>query len=120
MQKIHLYKIYGDNHASPRKIQVVEELRKGKSFEMIAREMRVAVATAEVYGIDSFAANAPLDEVMLARYLKLNRSSFLIIKDAIQKNTDWKLRTIKGSLNGEFTYNQLRFVIACLIRDVEL
>ena len=77
--------------------------------------MRVAVATAEVYGIDSFAANAPLDEVMLARYLKLDRSSFLIIKDAIQKNTDWKLRTVKDSLNGQFTYNQLRFVIACLI-----
>lgn len=97
----------------------MEELRKGKNFEMIAREMRVAVAMAEVYGIDSFAANAPLDEVMLARYLKLDRSSFLLIKDTIQKNTDRKLRRVKDSLNGQFTHNQLHFVIACLIRDVE-
>ena len=48
--------MYGDNHYSNRKIQVVEELRKGKDFQMIAREMRVAGATAEVYAIDSFAA----------------------------------------------------------------
>ena len=57
--------MYGDNHYSNRKIQVVEELWKGKDFQMIAREMRVAV----VYAIDSFAANAPVDESVLARYL---------------------------------------------------
>ena len=70
---------------------------------MIACEIRVAVV--KVYRVDNFAANAPLDEVTLARYLKLDRSSFLLMKDAIQKNTDRKLRTVKDSLNGQFTYN---------------
>lgn len=89
---------------------MVEELRTGKTFEMIAREMRVAVATVEVYGIDSFAANAPLDETLLARYLKLDRESFLFIK----------ARSVKDELKDKFSYNQIRFVLACLIRDVEL
>jgi len=117
---MHLYKIYGNNPASPRKIEVVEKLRKGKDFQMISREMGVAIATAEVYGIDAFAANAPLDKDVLARYLDVDRDSFFSIKAAIEKNADEKLRTVKDQLQDAFSYNQIRFVIACLIRDVEL
>ena len=87
---------------------------------MIAREMSVEVATAEVYAIDSFAAKAPLDENILASYLQVDRESFLIIRDAINKNKDGKLSSLKEELKDNFTHNQLRFVIACLIRDTEV
>lgn len=112
--------MYGDNHYSNWKIQVVEELWKGKDFQMIAREMQVAVATAEVYAIDSFAAKAPIDESVLARYLQVDRELFLAIRATINKNRDGKLRPLKDELKDNFTCNQLRFVIACLIRDCEV
>lgn len=67
---------------------------------MIVREMRVVVAMVEVYGIDFFAVNVSFDEVMLVRYLKLDRSLFFLIKDIIQKNIDRKLRRVKDSFNG--------------------
>lgn len=110
----------GNNPASSNKIAVVEHLRKGKDFKSIAREMQVALATAEVYAIDSFAANAPLDENMLARHLQVDGDAFEVIRTAINKNTDAKLRTVKNELKDAFSYNQIRFVIACLIRDIQI
>ena len=44
---------------------MVDELRKGKSVAVIARELGITKATVEVYAIDGFAANAPLDKTML-------------------------------------------------------
>ncbi|XP_068732222.1 uncharacterized protein [Montipora capricornis] len=61
-KKIHLYRLYGNNYRSQKKIQVVDELMKGKSVAVIARELRIAEATVEVYASDCFAANAPLDK----------------------------------------------------------
>lgn len=119
-QKRNLYMLYGKNHASDKKIAVVENLRKGKDFQFIAREMQVALATAEVYAIDSFAANAPLDENVLARHLQVDSDAFEAIRAAIVKNTDRKLRSVKDELKDAFSYNQIRFVIACLIRDIEI
>lgn len=112
--------LYGKNHASDKKIAVVENLWKGKDFQFIAREMQVALATAEVYAIDSFAANAPLNENMLARHLQVDSDAFEAIRAAIVKNTDRKLRSVKDELKDAFSYNQIRFVIACLIWDIEI
>jgi len=120
LQKRNLYRIYGDNYASQKKILVVEELQKGKDFQTIAREMRIALATAEVYAIDSFAANAPLDEHIFARHLQISSDDFQEIRIAVNKNADGKLRSVKEYLQNTFSYNQIRFVIACLIRDIEL
>ena len=82
--------------------------------------MKIALATAEVYGIDSFAASAPLDPEMLARFLDVTRGSFAVIKDAITGNSDGRLRSVRDVLKEQFSYNQMKFVIACLIRDLEL
>ena len=111
---------YGKNPASNNKIAVVEHLQKGKDFQSIAREMQVTLATVEVYAIDSFAANAPLDENMLARHLQADSDVFEVIRTAIIKNTDAKLRTVKNELEDAFSHNQIRFLIACLIRDIKI
>ena len=98
----------------------MKELEKGRDFQTVAREMRIALATAEIYAIDSFAANAPLDEKIFARYLEVSSDDFQDIGLAVAKNTDGKLRSVKDDLQNTFSYNQIRFVIACLIRDIEL
>lgn len=64
--------------------------------------------------------NAPLDETIFARHLKVDSDKFQGIRAAIEKNTDGKLQTIKDELKDLFTYNQIRFVIACFIRDIEI
>lgn len=99
---------------------MVEELRNGKDLALISRELQIAVATAEVYAIDSFAANAPLDETILARHMAIDGESFSLIKVAIHNNKDGKLRTVKDQLADEFSYNQIRLVIACMICDLEI
>ena len=68
---------------------------------MISRKMGIAVATAEVYKIDSFAANVPLDEMLLARYLGIGRQSFATIKAVIQGCKDERLRSVKDELEDE-------------------
>ncbi len=120
LQKRNLYRMYGNNHASAKKIEVVSELQSGKDFQTIARKMRVALATAEVYAIDSFAANAPLDKNLFARHLQVDSDAFQAIRAAVVNNTDGRLRSVKDELRDTFSYNQIRFVIACLIRDIQI
>ena len=74
----------------------------------------------EVYAIDSFATNAPLDETIFARHLEVDNDKFQAIRGAIEENTDGKLPTVKNELKDLFTYNEMRFVIACLIQDIEI
>lgn len=45
LQKSNLYRIYGHNPPTPRKIEAVKELKKGKDFHSIARKMNVTLAT---------------------------------------------------------------------------
>ena len=97
----------------------MDELRKGKSVAVIARELGIAEATVEVYAIDCFAANASLDKTMLAHHLEVNPKSFTLIKGAIEGCKDGKLRTVKDHLD-VFSYNQIRLVLACMIRDLEI
>lgn len=68
--------------------------------------MGVAVTTAEVYGIDRFAVNVPLDEAILASYLHVDRESSHAVKAATEQNADEKLHTVKYQLQDAFTYNQ--------------
>ena len=80
--------------------------------------MGVAVTTAEMYGIDRFAVNVPLDEAILVSYLHVDRESSHAVKAATEQNADEKLHTVKYQLQDAFTYNQTPFVIACLIRNL--
>ena len=86
----------------------------------LASELGIAVATAEVYAIDCLAAGRTLDHELLASYLGISTDSFQRIKVAILSNEDNKLRTIRDALAEEFSYNQIRFVLACLIHELEL
>ena len=76
----------------------MDELRKGKKFAVIALELGFAKATVEVYAINCFAANAPLEGTMLARNMEVNPESFKLLKGAIEGCKDGKLRTVKNQL----------------------
>ena len=93
---------------------------KGKSVAVIARELRIAEVTVEVYAIDCFASNAPLDKTILACHMEVNPKSFKLIKGAIEGCKDGKLRTLKDHLDDVFSYKQIRLVLACMIRDLEI
>ena len=84
----------------------------------MARELNIATATAEVYGIDCLVAGGELDHEMMAGYLKVNKTSFDIMKQEILSSGDKKLRTVQDNLGEVYTYNQLRFVLACMIHEL--
>ena len=87
---------------------------------MIARKLGIAETTVEVYAINCFATNAPLDKTMLARHMEVNPESFQLIKGTIEGCKDGKLRTVKDHLDDIFSYNQICLVLACMIRDLEI
>lgn len=92
----------------------------GKNFVQLASELGIATATAEVYAIDCLAAGGKLDHKHIACDLGISTDAFYRIKVTIQSNEDNKLRTIRDALHEEYSYNQIRFVLACLIQELEL
>ena len=112
--------MYGKNIPSPKKHRVAQGLKIGKNFQELAEELNIAQATAEVYGIDCLAAGQDVDHQMIAKYLDISQESFGRIKSEIMSCNEWKLRTVRDNLREEFSYNQIRFVLACQIRELEL
>ena len=112
--------MYGKNAPSLKKRLIVDGLKTGKNFDELAAELSIAKATAEVYGIDGLAAGEEIDHEIPARFLQISVESFNRIKTEISSNDDRKLRTIRDNLDEEFSYNQIRFVLACLIQELEL
>ena len=112
--------MYGKNMPSPKKHRVAQGLNIGKNFQELAEELKIAQATAEVYGIDCLAAGQDVDHQTIAKYLDIGQESFERIKSEIMSSNDKKLRTVRDNLREEFSYNQIRFVLACQIRDLEL
>jgi len=98
---------------------VIQGLKLGKNFAMLSSELNVAEATAKVYGINCLAAEADLDHESVAKCVKVSKESFDVIKSEIMANEE-KLRTVWDNLGQLFSYNQIRFVLACLIHDYEL
>ena len=49
-----------------------------------------------------------------------NGDTFKAIKKTISSNKDAKLTSIRDKLNKSFTYNQICFVLPCMIRDINL
>ena len=92
----------------------------GKSLATLASELGIAVATAEVYAIDCLAAGRQIAHKQIASYLAISNDAFKRIKGEILSNEDNRLRTIRDTLNEEFSYNQIRFVLACLIHELGL
>lgn len=112
--------MYGKNNPSPKKRLVMLGLKNGKNFTELARELSITTATAEVYGIDCLAAGGDIDHEIVAGYLKITKTSFHTIKGEILSTQDNKLRTVRDNLGEVYTYNQLRFVLACLIHELDM
>lgn len=117
---MYLRQLYGKNQPSDKKVYVCNELKAGKDFQQLSKELAIAKATAEVYGIDSLAAGMDVDHQMVATYIRVTPEDFQRIKSTILLNEDKKLCTIRDSLNEEFEYNQICFVLACLIQELEM
>lgn len=117
---MELCKMYGKNGPSDKKLRIVQGLKSGKNFKDLAEELQIAKPTAEVYGVDCLAAGQDVDFQEIAAYMDINRESFAIIQGEIMKVHDKKLRTVRDNLREAFSYNQIRFVLACLIRDLHL
>ena len=86
----------------------MQDLNQGNNFATLATDLNVAQATAEVYGIDCLAAGADLNHETMATFLNVTEESFEII---ISHRKGQPRRSL---------YNQIRFVLACLIHDLEI
>lgn len=75
---------------------------------------------ARIYGIDAFPAGAPMDHVQLGEILQVTGENFQRVKSCIEKSKDLKLHSTQDELHKFFSYNQIHFVLACMIRDLSL
>ena len=117
---MELYRLYGKINTSQKRISVAEGIKLGKNFEMLACELNISIGTAEVYTIDCLVAGQAMDHEMVAKCLQISRKSFSKIKEAIISNEDRRLRTIQDNLNEEFSYNEIHFVLACIIQELDI
>ena len=86
-------------------------------MEEIAKILRVQKATAEVYVIDGVVAGAPIDMDNLLDEMNVSRPFFRAVERELERPGEITLRIIKDNLSAiDLTYNQIRCVIACLIR----
>ena len=111
-----LIELYGKNQPLNKKLCIAEELMMGKSLATLAS----AIATAEVYAVDCVGAGRQICHEQIASYLAISNEPIQFIKGKILLNKDNRLCTIHDALNKEFSYNEIRFVLACLIHKLEL
>ena len=78
--------------------------------------LNVAVATAEVYTIDGFCSGAPLSYDDLAIKLGLDTDDTNLIAAQLLQNINSGLRVVRDALKNVYTYNQIRLVLAAMIR----
>lgn len=113
----HLLSLYGKVKVSNQKLRAVDAFNKGMRLRDIACELFVELPTAEVYLIDSLVAGKDLDHERLGEYLHITNEHFLLLRNELLVQP--RLSMVKQSYP-TFTYNQIRFVLACLIRDLEV
>jgi len=110
-------KLYGKNNLSNNKLRALDAFSKGKDFGKISCDLRIQRATAEVYTIDTFTASKDIDMDRLSELLEITEESFSQIQRLLSSKDH--LNEVKEALP-EVSYNQIRFVLACMIRDVEM
>ena len=71
-QKMYLRQLYGKNQPSNKKVYVCNELKAGKVFQQLSKEVAIAKATTEVYGIDCLAIGMDIDHEMVAKIYPCN------------------------------------------------
>ncbi|CAH3195099.1 unnamed protein product, partial [Porites evermanni] len=115
----------GQEQDKPKRIKAIDKTsafeiwKCGEPFEMIARRLRVAEATVEIYVIDSIAlgqGNETLYGRMLGE-LDINQEKFEVVKESLTKSAV-TLREIRDLTS--LRYNQIRAVIAVLINAFQL
>ena len=109
--------LYGKNKPSSKKIHAAKMF--GKSYtdiESIARFLHVEIPTAEVYIIDAFCAGAPMISFeKLLSELNVNSVNLDRIANLIKAGVP-TLRQIRDTLHHEVSYNQIKVVLAGMIR----
>ena len=83
----------------------------------IASYLGVETPTVEVYLIDAMCTGKAVDHVRLGYLLAVNEDHFVLIPEELRQKT--RLNEVKQSCP-IFTYNQIRFVLACLIRTLQV
>ena len=118
IEKLFQGVVYRKNIASAKKIQAAKMFGKShSSIKAIAKVLHVEIPTAEVYILDAYCAGAPISIEKLANELNVcsplsDRISQLIM-DGIPT-----LRQLKDdALDGQASYNQIKVVLAAIIRD---
>lgn len=85
------------------------------AFDEIARVLSVAEPTAQIYIIDGYCAGAPLSFSKLCDGMKVSSPDVQTLSTAI-KDHGSSLRNIRDMLEGRYSYNQIRLVLAAMVR----
>ena len=78
--------------------------------------LNIAIATVEVYTIDGYCSGAPLSYDDLAVKLGLGTEDMDLIASQLLQNINSGLRVVRDALKNAYTYNQIRLVLAVMIR----
>ena len=109
--------MYGKNKSSTKKIEAAKIGKSHVTIKSIAEILRVEIPTAEVYIIDAYCAGAPMIAIeKLGRELNIESPNVERIAVKITEGLS-SLRQIKDALNNEVSYNQIKVVLAGMIRD---
>ena len=108
----HLRKLYGQSKMSNQKLRAVDFFQNGMNLAEVDCELCIQTATVEIYLIDALVAGKDIDYHRLGSLLNVTGDVFLLLEKS------W-LKEVKRSCPG-FSYNQIRFVLACLKRDYEV
>ena len=87
-----------------------------RSFQVIAKVLSIATATDEVYIIDGFCSGAPLSSHHLAPKFYLSNEEVETIAAEIRKD-NVTLKIVRDSLQNTYSYNQIRLILAAMIRS---
>ena len=72
-----------------------------------------------VCSINCLAAGIGMDHQTMAKYLAISVELFELIKGEIIRRNDRRLCTMWDNM-GEFSYNQIGFLLACQIQELDL
>ena len=108
--------IYGKMTTSHKEKTCFDQWRAGEKFSVIAKNLRVAEATTEVYTIDMVCEGyaTPTERRRLLRDMGVDDNKFKEILGHLEKGVVL-LREIKDATT--FRYNQIRAVIGYLIQE---
>lgn len=111
--------LYGKIAIFPKKINAFETWKCGETIPTIARHVRVADATVEIYIIDCIARGQGSGELhcRIVNELGIDQNKFERVQECLTRS-GITLREIRDITS--LRYNEIRAIIALLINDFEL